>query len=547
MRIASVALRVFFAMLVAAQGSRVGDLVGNVAFPNSGPPAAQESFLAGLAQLHNFEYASAAELFRKAQQIDAGFAMAYWGEAMTYNHPVWMEQDLGAARRALERLGPTKDARAAKAKTTREKDYLRAVETLYGEGGKLERDIAYADAMAEVYRTYPDDPDAAAFYALSLLGTAHAGRDFTIYMRAASIVEPVFRDHPNHPGAAHYLIHCYDDPVHAPLGLRAARAYSKIAPSAGHAQHMTSHIFVALGMWDDVVLANEAGVMVVDAARSARGLAPSACGHYNFWLEYGYLQQRRFGKAKTLVGDCYAAARRAVAPAPGTQRPPRPAADQVLDPDNSPVGSLAAMRLRYLLDTEDWTSDVAAWTVETNGQWRPQIAFEFGTGYAAARSGRRTEATLALERLTRARHALEAVLTSTAAGGAESLAREWARILESQLSAVVTLSGQANAEAIDTLREAASVEDKLPYEFGPPAIDKPSYELLGETLLTLDQPAEARAAFEKGLARTPERTASLRGLMLAAARSGDARKAADVGARLRALWHLADQMPADLR
>jgi hypothetical protein len=247
--------------------------LGDVTFPNSGAPAAQESFLTGLAQLHNFEYASAAEQFRKAQQLDPAFAMAYWGEAMTYTHPVWMEQDRDAARTALARLGATPEARVAQAKTRREQDYLRAVDILYGDGEKHARDFAYANAMAGLYRSYPDDPDAAAFFALSLLGTAHAGRDFTIYMRAASIVEPVFRDHPNHPGAAHYLIHAYDDPVHAPLGLRAARAYAKIAPSAGHAQHMTSHIFVALGMWDDVVAANEAAVRVVNGGRAAHGLA----------------------------------------------------------------------------------------------------------------------------------------------------------------------------------------------------------------------------------------------------------------------------------
>src|SRR5438093_5520034 len=289
--------------------------LGSVSFENSGAAAAQESFLAGLAQLHNFEYASAADLFRRAQQIDPGFAMAYWGEAMTYNHPVWMEQDRGAARKVLARLAPTREARAAKAKTPREQDYIRAVEILYGDADKQACDLAYADAMADIYRAYPNDADAAAFYALALLGTAHGGRDFTIYMRAASIVEPVFRDHPDPPGAAHYLIHSYDDPVHAPLGLRAARAYSKIAPSAGHAQHMTSHIFGALGLWDDVVQANEAAVKVVNAGRAARGLGASACGHYNFWLEYGYLQQRRFDAAKALLASCHAAARRASAEA----------------------------------------------------------------------------------------------------------------------------------------------------------------------------------------------------------------------------------------
>src|SRR5207247_4887324 len=230
---------------------------------SSGSPSAQSAFLRALAQLHNFEYDSAADLFKQAQQVDPRFAMAYWGEAMTYNHPVWADQDRDTAVKALERLGQTPEVRIAKAATEREKDYMRAVEILYGDGDKVSRDFAYADAMAALHRKFPDDVDAAAFHALALLGTAHEGRDFAIYMQSAAILEPLFPSHPNHPGIAHYLIHSYDDPVHAPLGLRAARAYSKIAPSAGHAQHMCSHIFVAMGMWEDVVTANEAAIRVV--------------------------------------------------------------------------------------------------------------------------------------------------------------------------------------------------------------------------------------------------------------------------------------------
>ena len=500
--------------------------VGSVSFPNSGSSAAQESFLAGLAQLHNFEYAAAADLFRRAQQMDPGFAMAYWGEAMTYNHPVWMEQDRGAARKALARLAPTREARVARAKTPREQAYIRAVEILYGDADKQACDLAYADAMADLHRAYPDDPDAAAFYALALLGTAHAGRDFALYMRAASIVEPVFRDHPNHPGAAHYLIHSYDDPVHAPLGLRAARKYAAIAPAAGHAQHMTSHIFLALGLWDDVVKANEAAIKVVDSGRASRGMAASACGHYHFWLEYGYLQQRRFDAARTLVANCHSSTKRTSTASPATD------GRQMLDPDSSLAGSFAAMRLRYILDTEDWTGEVVSWTVDAGAQQRTRIALEFGTGYAAARAGRHDEAVAALERLRKARESLAAAVGAANTEQDASFAREWARILETQLAAVA----KGLAGSIPVLQEIAIAEEKLPIEFGPPAVDKPSYELLGEALLAANRPREALAAFEKALARTPERTASLVGLMQAAEKLGDAKKAAASRAKLQAIW-----------
>jgi hypothetical protein len=226
---------------------------GEVSFPNSGSKAAQVPFLQGLAMLHNFEYEIAAREFRQAESIDPNFAMAYWGEAMTHNHPVWNQQNRKTAQEALSRLGATAEERLAKAKTEREKDYLRTLDVLYGDGSKPERDQRYASAMAQLHATYPDDVEAAAFYGLALLGSQAGVRDERVYMQAAAILLPLFYKYPHHPGIAHYLIHSCDDPIHAPLALTAARAYSKIAPDAAHAQHMTSHIFLALGMWDDVV------------------------------------------------------------------------------------------------------------------------------------------------------------------------------------------------------------------------------------------------------------------------------------------------------
>src|SRR3954469_25676168 len=181
-------LTLFFASIPASAQTEVGE----VSFANSGSPAAQATFLRGLALLHNFEYEDAAAAFHKAQAIDPDFAMAYWGEAMTHTHPVWMQQNRDAARAALARLGATPEARLAKAKTERERDYLRAVEILYGDGTKEERDLRYADAMAALPQRYPDDVDATAFYALARLGTAHQGRDFAFYMKSAALLEEVF-------------------------------------------------------------------------------------------------------------------------------------------------------------------------------------------------------------------------------------------------------------------------------------------------------------------------------------------------------------------
>jgi len=509
--------------------------VGQVNFPNSGAPAAQQDFLTGLAQLHNFEYGSAAERFRRAQQADPDFAMAYWGEAMTYNHAVWMEQDAAAARAVLQRLAPNSDARLAKAKTEREKDYLRVVDVLFGDGDKKARDFAYADAMESIRRKYPDDVEAAAFTALALLGTSHAGRDFAIYMRSAAILEPLFATHQQHPGIAHYLIHSYDDPIHAPLGLRAAREYSKIAPSAAHAQHMCSHIFVAMGMWDDVVEANEAAVRITRGA-SAANRAPAACGHYPFWLTYGYLQQGRMDAAKTMVKECHAAA--------GTAKAP-------------PWGPFIGVRSRYLIDTEEWSGDISSLTASP-AQPAPTFTYEFTNAFGAIRRGDLTAARASLARMQAARQTIEASVNKPAdpahAGmpgmnmpppDAGSLGR--LKILHDEIVAMIRHKEGAHREAIDLLRAAAALEDTLPFEFGPPFIDKPAYELLGEVLLEANQPKEARAAFEKALSRTPERTVALVGLMKSAAQTGDRTKEAEIKSRLQAIWHRADRKPTDMQ
>ena len=515
--------------------------VGLVVFENSGAAAAQQAFLTGLAQLHNFEYEAAAQWFRKAQEIDPDFALAYWGEAMTFNHAVWMEQDIAAARRSLKRLGDTSERRLAKAKTEREKAYLRAVELLYGNGDKYARDFAYADAMADLHRDYPDDVEATAFYALALLGTAHEGRDVAVYMRAAALLEPLFPTHPNHPGIAHYLIHSYDDPVHAPLGLRAARAYSKIAPSAGHAQHMCSHIFLAMGMWDDLVAANEAALRVVNAARASRGQRPAACGHYPSWLEYGYLQQGRVAAAKQVLSDCYSASRPAAGGQGGGVAAP-------LAPEKLSIHSFVTMRARFLFDSGQWTSDVVGWRVPTAGHYDAEVLEHFVDGYAALKNGRPREAAAALDRLRTARSELNVELTKTPpTDGTAGSARAWAEILEAELAGLLQAADGNTAAAIERLSAAARLEQNIPYEFGPPYVDKPAYELLGEVLLEAKKPAEARTAFEKALALTPARTDALIGLMHAAEQSGDAKKAAAVKSELRAIWHDADRLPPELR
>lgn len=493
------------AAAVVGTPAGVAAQVGAVSFANSGAAEAQSVFNHGVAQLHNFQYAEAGADFREAQRIDPGFVMAYWGEAMTYNHPIWLDQDSVAARAVLTRLGATRERRLELAATERERAYLEAVETLYGAGAKEARDFAYSEAMRRVYQAYRDDPDAAAFYALSILGTAHNGRDVATYIRAASVVERVFDEHPNHPGAVHYLIHSYDDPVHAPLGLRAAQAYSKIAPDAAHAQHMTSHIFVAMGMWKPVVTANENARRVARAAAEARGGEPRGCGHYNYWLEYGYLQQGRIEDAGDLLLECYVTA----------SGPVERGSGDILDVDATTRGSYAAMLARYILDTEAWDDESLRWTLPLDDLFPARLTWTFVNGYAAAMRGELVTTEVSREAISGARRELEGYLRGGPSGGDANLGPAYstrAHILELQLEALLLAARGQTASGLDVVRQAVDLENGLPQFFGPPFVEKPSRELEGEMRLASGDYAGAATAFRDQLARTPERVASARGL-----------------------------------
>ena len=264
--------------------------LGNIDFKVTSSTEAVKAFEKGVLLLHSFMYSDAADEFRTAQEIDPDFAMAYWGEAMTYNHPLWSEQDYEKANEALGRLGETTQERIEKAPSEFEKDIFRSAEIMYGEGSKIERDDAYAEYLGTLSEKYPENHEISAFYALSLLGSVEEGRDYNVYEKGAKIAEGVLEENPSHPGALHYLIHSYDDPDHASLALEAANSYSEVAPDAGHALHMPSHIYISMGMWDEVIASNirsyEARLKRIEDGRSYGWNL-----HAYQWLLYGYLQK----------------------------------------------------------------------------------------------------------------------------------------------------------------------------------------------------------------------------------------------------------------
>jgi len=512
----------FLVLGVPARAQNTPAEVGEVPFANSGSPAAQEPFLRGFALLHNFEYDDAAEQFRKAQEIDPGFAMAFWGEAMTYNHPIWMKQDLDAARAVLSRLGATPEARQAKAKTERERDYLRAVEVLYGSGEKKERDFHYADAMAALHQRYPDDVDATAFYALSLLGTAHDGRDFATYMRSAALLEEVFPTHPRHPGVLHYLIHSYDDSVHAPLGVRAARLYGGVAPNAGHALHMTSHIFVALGQWDDVIAANDQAMRVVNQHRAAQGKPRQTCGHYVSWLHYAYLQERRFDEAKQQLDACREMAMKEIAsPRPAKDAHASHAAHTGGGEYAEHAGDYAEMRVFHAIETGRW--DAADPFVLPEGADQDGARFTLAYGEALAAAGGNPQAF----------HAAAARLRERGKEDKDPANRRRTEVRMGQIEALERIRNGKKDEGLALLRQAAEAESAMALEYGPPVVEKPTWELLGDELVALGRNAEAELAYQSALARAPGRTHALEGLLRTQQALGKTEAAERTRAQLR--------------
>lgn len=354
--------------------------------------------------------------------------------------------------------------------------------------------------MAKLYARYPDDVDAAAFYGLAILGTAHAGRDIPTYMRAAGVLEEAWMNHRDHPGLVHYLIHSYDDPTHAPPGLRAARIYAKIAPDAGHAQHMTSHIFLALGMWQEVVQANIAAIADVDRVRKADGKGPVGCGHHPSWLGYAYLQLGQQDKARRAVALCRATVEsQAAMDHPGMS----------MDPDASLSGSFANMRLRYLLDTGDWTGDIASWTLPKNAGAGARLDYAFARALGEIMQGHRDTARQALAELEVVGHEVADIKAKSSDPDPSYRVRPEIFVLEVRALLAEQDGDFAGAERF--LLQAVSLDDKLPIAFGPPTIDKPSHELLGEFLLRRGRKDAAHAEFEKAVARTPGRRLSEQG------------------------------------
>ena len=472
---------------------------GELSFPNSGKPAAQAPFLRGVKLLHNFQYEEAIEAFQQAEKADPDFALAYWGEAMSHNYTLWAEQHTDQARAILAKLGPTSVARAAKAKTAEEKMWMAAIEALYGSGTKYERDEAYADKMDALFAAYPNDLEARTFDALATMGRSHGTRDVANYMKAAAMLEEVFPTHQHHPGVVHYLIHAYDDPTHAPLGIRAARLYDKIAPDSAHAQHMTSHIFLAMGMWPETEEANVHAAAVMDKAMAAHHMPAGYCGHGHIWLVYARLQQGKDVAAQT--DACRADVTSNLKNLKELPTVGYPEGD---------AGSWADMAVRTGIETGKWPK----WVELPAGKFMyARFVEDYGRLLQSRRDAPAAEAALAAMKSDRDNLAVNFKKEFPD----DDTAMPWVDRAVAQGEAVVALAQGRSDEGLALLRKAAEAEVALPPPFGPPQLQKPSYELLGDELLALGRKGEAAAAYQAALAAAPNRRLSVLGLKAATA------------------------------
>jgi tetratricopeptide (TPR) repeat protein len=480
--------------------------LGHIHFPVSCTPEAQKTFEYGVSLVHSFWYDEAEKTFSRVIRVDPACAMAYWGIAMSLYHPVWFPPapaDLRKGFAAIEK------ASSIGAKTQRERDYIAAIGEFYKDSDKMphrRRALAWSNAMQRVSSHYPEDREAAIFYALALIATAPPGdKTHANQKQAAAILNRLLPEQPNHPGIVHYLIHSYDSPQLAILALPAARIYAQIAPALPHALHMPSHIFTRLGLWDESIQSNLASAAAAKSqmAKTLPGATSQDQLHAMDYLVYAYLQTCQDEKAKRIVNEAASVSR----------------VDQQVF---QAAYAFAAIPARYALERRRW-SEAAALQVQP--KWFPWVHFRyaeaithFAQALGSARSGNVSGARAQIERLTAIENAPRQVQEGY----------DWSAQVEVQRLAALAWVEHAEGDqqsALRSMRAAADLEDKTEKHPVTPGSLLPARELLGDLLMELDQPARALPEYEKALQSSPSRFNAVYGAGRAAELSRARKKA----------------------
>jgi tetratricopeptide (TPR) repeat protein len=490
--------------LALASTSRADEALGSVSFPVSCAASVRAPFSRGVALLHDFWYQEAQRQFEKIATQDPNCAMAHWGVAMSIYHQIWERPADETIARGWREL---QAAQRHPAKTAREREYIAALSLIFAPGKRdyQARVAAYSDAMAKLYKNYPRDPDAGAFYALSLLAAA-SPTDTTLSAnhQAMAVLTPLFTAYPDHPGVVHYIIHACDTPSLAPEGLAAARHYGEIAASGPHAVHMPGHIFSRLGMWKEDIDVNAASVAASHAAEARGQSGAMDQFHSNDFLLYAYLQTGQDAKAKAVLTDSAAAM--------------------------SHFESMAQMGEHYMagmfpyyrtempiifdLEMRDWNTaaeraPVAGAAPETQVMtyWARAIA----NGHLRRPEQAQAAAMEYESRLAEVRNGSRAYMADSTG----------TRIEHGQMLAWLAFAQGDSDAALKAMRESADLQDQV----GQGEVDIPAREMLADMLLELKQPQEALAEYQKALALSPNRFNGLFNAGMAAEAAGDGARA----------------------
>ena len=502
----------------SATAPEPGDLrgVGKVTFPITCAADVQSDFARSVALLHSFFYEEARRVFTSVADRDPKCAMAQWGIAMTWWHPIWTPptpDEMRAGKAAIEK------AMSMKAGSDRERGFITALNTYYntadgssavavgqschGPVGPRDRVIAYEKAMRQLRDKYPDDFEVQTFYAFAVLSTGYATPNDTSLskqLEAAGILEKLWKQNANHPGVVHYLIHAYDYPQFAQRGLTAAQTYDNIAPWVPHALHMPSHIFTRLGMWDESIAANQASAEAsrAYAAMRHRDATEAEELHALDYMAYSYLQEAQDTEAKKIVDLA------------GKVRETNP------ELEFSAAYALAAIPTRYAFERNDWEA-AANLAIPNVPHWSSfpfmEALIEYGHALGRAHTGDLEGARKAIARMQQLRDATK-----------EPKFDYFKSHLDLQMqaaSAWILVAEGKKSEAVDLLRRAADSEDRLGKHPVSPGAFVPVREQLGALLLEMGQPTEAQREFEAALKIYPGRFRGLYGAAQAAEQAGD--------------------------
>ena len=479
--------------------------VGTVHFPTSCSPAVQKSIERGVAMLHSFWYEEAEKQFVQVEKDDSNCAIARWGVAMSHWHQLWNRPDQTAMAQGDSEL---KKARSPHS-TSRERDYISALDVFYSHADRPfpKRALAYSNAMEKVSKRNPDDHEAAAFYALSLLA-AEPDHDKTnaFRLKAAAVLEKLFAEEPDHPGVAHYLIHTYDKPDMAEKGLPAARKYASLAPAAPHALHMPAHIFARLGLWQDDINSNVASIAATQKEAAMHMGGEGHQFHAMDFLVYAYLQTGREQDAQKIIDEVRA------------MPPMKDMYDMGFDPR---FFALSAYPASYVLELHDWSAAAQLTPVEGAGDSVQSITY-MTRAIGAGHSGNAEQVKKEIAKLEEIQKKLEAKKKNDQGeyeGVSDELviARGWLEFAQGNIDQAVKL--------LHTIADKEQGEAESSQGI-------PTHEMIADMLLQAKQPEQALAEYEITLKTNPGRFNALYGAATAAAALGKNDKAHDYYAQI---------------